>query len=65
MNMKCALCAILLAAFVTPALAANEFHVAQDTATNKCTIVEQKPTACVRARRPLCGMSRVYRVASV
>ena len=45
MNMKYAFCAIALAAFVTPALAANEFHVVQDIATKKCTIMEQKPTA--------------------
>jgi hypothetical protein len=45
MSMKYALCAIAIAALVTPALAANEFHVVQDSATKKCTIVEQKPTA--------------------
>jgi vancomycin permeability regulator SanA len=33
-----------LAAFVTPALAA-EFYVVQDTSSKKCTIVEQRPTA--------------------
>jgi hypothetical protein len=45
MNMKYALCAIAIGALVTPALAANEFHVVQDSATKKCSIVEQKPTA--------------------
>ena len=45
MTMKYALCGVALAALVTPALAANEFYVVQDTATNKCSIVEQKPTA--------------------
>jgi hypothetical protein len=34
---------ILLAAFATPALAA-EYYVVQDTATKKCTIVDKKPT---------------------
>ena len=45
MNMKYALSGIAFAALVTPALAANEFHVVQDAASKKCTIVEQKPTA--------------------
>ena len=44
MIMKYAFCAVALAAFVTPALAANEFFVVQDTATLKCSIVGQKPT---------------------
>jgi hypothetical protein len=44
-NIKYALCGVALAALVTPALAANEFYVVQDTATNKCSVVEQKPTA--------------------
>jgi hypothetical protein len=35
--------AILIAAFVTRALAADEFYVVQDTATKKCTIVDKKP----------------------
>jgi hypothetical protein len=45
MNMKYALCGIALAAMVTPAIAANEFHVVQDAGSKKCSIVEQKPTA--------------------
>jgi hypothetical protein len=45
MNMKYALWGIAFAALVTPALAANEFHVVQDATSKKCTIVEQKPTA--------------------
>ena len=36
--------AILIAGFVTPALAADEFYVVQDAATKKCTIVDKKPT---------------------
>ena len=39
MNIKYALCGIALAAFVTPALAANVFYVAQDTTTKKCSVV--------------------------
>ena len=45
MTMKYTLCAIAFAALVTPALAANEFYVVQDSATKKCSVVEQKPTA--------------------
>ena len=41
---KYALCGIVLAAFVTPALAANKFYVVRDTTTKECSIVEQKPT---------------------
>ena len=44
MNMKYALCGVALAALVTPALAANEFYVVQDTATKKCSVVDLKPT---------------------
>ena len=44
MMMKYALCGIALAALVTPAVAANEFYVVQDTATKGCSIVAQKPT---------------------
>jgi hypothetical protein len=33
----------MLAAFVTPALAADEFYVVQDVKTKKCTIVSEKP----------------------
>ena len=33
----------LIMAFVTPALAADEFYVVQDVKTKKCTIVDKKP----------------------
>jgi len=36
--------AFLLAVFVTPALAADEFYVVRDSTTKKCTIVDKKPT---------------------
>ncbi len=35
---------VALAAFVTPALAA-EFYVVQDTSTKRCTVVDKRPTA--------------------
>ena len=41
--MKAILGAVLIAAFVTPALAADEFYVVQDVKTKKCTIVDKKP----------------------
>ena len=44
MTLKYALCGLALAAFATPALAADAFYVVQDSATLKCSIVEQKPT---------------------
>jgi len=44
MRMKLLVAAAGFAAFATPALAA-EFYIVQDTATKRCTIVEQKPTS--------------------
>jgi hypothetical protein len=44
MRMKLLIAAAGLAAFATPSLAA-EFFIVQDTATKRCTIVEQKPTS--------------------
>ena len=41
--MKAIIGAVLLAAFVTPALAADEYYVVQDVKTKKCTIVSEKP----------------------
>lgn len=43
--MKKLLAATMLIAFVSPALAADEFYVVQDVKTKKCTIVNQKPAA--------------------
>jgi hypothetical protein len=34
----------LVVAFAAPALAADEFYIAQDVKTKKCTIVDKKPT---------------------
>ncbi|MGX1354834.1 hypothetical protein AB7M49_008459 [Bradyrhizobium elkanii] len=43
MNVKTIVAATLLAVFVTPAFAADEFYVVQDVKTKKCTIVDKKP----------------------
>ncbi len=42
--MKKLLVVTMLAAFISPALAADEFYVVQDVKTKKCTIVDKKPT---------------------
>ena len=34
---------LLVAGFVTPALAASEYYVAQNASTHKCSIVSKKP----------------------
>jgi hypothetical protein len=34
---------LLIAGFVTPALAAHEYYVAQNNSTHKCSIVSRKP----------------------
>ncbi len=44
MKIRYALCGIVLAAFVTPALAAGKFYVVRDTTSKECSVVEQKPT---------------------
>jgi hypothetical protein len=36
--------ASMIAAFVLPAFAADEYYVVQDVKTKKCTVVEKKPT---------------------
>lgn len=35
---------LILAAFISPAFAAEEYYVVQDTTTKRCTIVQEKPT---------------------
>ena len=42
--MKKLIAMALLGAFITPALAADEFYVVQDVKTKKCTIVDKRPT---------------------
>ncbi|WFU38704.1 hypothetical protein QA640_30375 [Bradyrhizobium sp. CB82] len=44
MKLKTATAALMIAAFVVPAFAADEFYVVQDVKTKKCTIVDKKPT---------------------
>jgi len=44
MKGRISLIALVMMVASLPASAANEFYVVQDTATKKCTIVEQKPT---------------------
>ena len=42
--MKKLIAVALLGAFITPALAADEFYIVQDVKTKKCTIVDKRPT---------------------
>ncbi|MBR0799818.1 hypothetical protein JQ615_31050 [Bradyrhizobium jicamae] len=44
MNVKAFVAASVIAAFVTPAIAADSYYVVQDVKTKKCTITESKPT---------------------
>lgn len=44
MNVKAVVAASAIAAFVTPAFAADSYYVVQDVKTKKCTITETKPT---------------------
>jgi hypothetical protein len=45
MSIKHLVAAVVVAAFVSPALAQTaEFYIVQDTSTKKCTIVDKKPT---------------------
>lgn len=43
MKIKAILAASIVASFVAPAFAADEFYVVQDTKTKTCTIVDKKP----------------------
>ena len=43
MNVKTIVAASVIAASITPALAADEFYVVQDVKTKKCTVVDKKP----------------------
>ena len=44
MKIKLVAAAALVASFAAPAFAADEFYVAQDVKTKKCTVVDKKPT---------------------
>lgn len=57
--MRAMIGAVLIAAFVTPALAADEFYVVQDVKTKKCTIVDKKPTTTTEVTQV--GGTTVYK----
>jgi hypothetical protein len=57
--MKALIGAVLIAAFVTPALAADEFYVVQDVKTKKCSIVDKKPTTTTEVTQV--GGTTVYK----
>ena len=44
MKVRTLVAASMMAAFVTPAFAADTYYVVQDVKTKKCTITESKPT---------------------
>jgi hypothetical protein len=44
MKIRLVAAAALVASFAAPAFAADEFYVAQDVKTKKCTVVDKKPT---------------------
>ena len=52
MNMKFIAAAALVVAFAMPAFAANEFYLVQDTASKKCSIVEEAHDGHDEGRRP-------------
>lgn len=43
MKLRTIAAATLIAGFITPAFAAEEFYVVQDAKTKKCEIVDKKP----------------------
>ena len=45
MRFKFAIAGLLLAGFVAPALADDEYYVVQDGPTKRCTIVKEKPSS--------------------
>jgi hypothetical protein len=44
MNFKLLAATAMITAFSAPAFAADSYYVVQDSATKKCTIVQEKPT---------------------
>jgi hypothetical protein len=56
MKLRIALAATALVALASPAMSA-EFYIVQDSATKKCTIVEQKPTTTTMV---VVGGNKVY-----
>ena len=55
---KTVLAAALIASFAAPAFAADTFYIVQDSATKKCSIVEQKPTVTTTT---IVGNGTVYK----
>jgi hypothetical protein len=41
--MRTFICTLVIVAFVSPALAADEFYVVQDTGSKKCMVVDKPP----------------------
>src|SRR3954453_19322515 len=58
-KMKKLVAIAMLVAFVSPALAADEFYVVQDVKTKKCTIVDKKPTTTTEVTQV--GGTTVYK----
>jgi len=56
--MKSVIGALLIAAFITPALAADEYYVVRDNSTKKCMVVDKKPTTSTTTVVSECG--KVY-----
>ena len=48
MKTEFAVAALLIAGFVGPAIAADEYYVVHDESTKKCKIVKEKPTTLAR-----------------
>jgi len=66
-TMKTLVAAMLVVAFATPALAADEFYVVQDVKTKKCTVVTEKPkdTTVVTQIGPVAFKTRTEAEGSV
>jgi hypothetical protein len=45
MKISAVIAVSLVAAFVTPALAADSYYIVQDAKTKKCTVTETRPTS--------------------
>jgi hypothetical protein len=50
MKTKFAVATLLIAGFVAPALAAEEYYVVHDETTKKCKVVKEKPTTTTSIR---------------
>lgn len=53
--------AAMIAAFVVPAFAADEYYVVQDVKTKKCNVIDKKPTD---AKTLVNAAGTVYRTRS-